>query len=316
MNQENFKTRCGYVTIIGRPNVGKSTLLNQILKKKISITSRKPQTTRHCLLGIRTHDNAQAIYVDTPGIQRETKTQLNRYMNTVASKSLRDVDLILFLLEALVWREEDELVFSMLKSTSTPILCVINKVDKVKDKKKLLPYLEMLKEKMTETKNGEQLKEKYSSQTFNTIFLVSAKTGNGVDDLENAIRQYLPQGPYLFPEDLVTDRQDQFMVCEMIREQLMRHVGDEIPYALTVGLEQFKREDKLLRIYAVIYVERPGQKIILIGKGGEGLKKVGIKARESLERYFGIQVFLKLWVKVKPKWTNDSRYLKQFGYGE
>lgn len=303
MNPENplsVKTRCGYVTIIGRPNVGKSTLLNQILKKKISITSRKPQTTRHCLLGISTHDDAQAIYVDTPGIQRETKTRLNRYMNTVASQSLMDVDLVLFVVEALSWREEDALALKKLNTIPCPILLVVNKVDEIKDKAQLLPYLEMLN----------------SKRTFDASFLISAKTGKGVDELETAIHKYLPEAPYLFPEDAVTDRQDQFMACEMIREQLMRHLGDEVPYALTVGLEQFKREDQLLRIYAVIYVERAGQKVIVIGKGGEGLKRVGTKARESLEHYFGIKVFLQLWVKVKPQWTNDPRWLKKFGYGE
>lgn len=302
MNTENAQvdTRCGYVTIIGRPNVGKSTLLNQILKKKISITSRKPQTTRHCLLGIRTYEDTQAVYVDTPGIQRETKTRLNRYMNTVAFQSLMEVDLVLFVVEALSWREEDEVALKKLNKIACPVLLLVNKVDEIKDKAQLLPYLERLSGK----------------RNFDATFLISAKTGKGVDELESAIRQYLPEGPFLFPEDAVTDRQDQFMACEMIREQLMRHLGDEVPYALTVGLEQFKREEQLLRIYAVIYVERAGQKVIVIGKAGEGLKRVGTKARESLERYFGMKVFLQLWVKVKPQWTNDPRLLKKFGYEE
>ncbi len=297
---QSINTRCGYIAIVGRPNVGKSTLLNQILKKKVSITSRKPQTTRHNLLGIRTQNHAQAIYVDTPGIQRETKTRLNRYMNRVASQSLVDVDVVLFVVEALSWREEDALTLKKLKMLACPVLLVVNKIDSVKDKAQLLPYLDKL--------NAER--------AFQSVFFISAKTGKGVNDLETVIQQCLPVAPYLFPEASVTDRQGQFMASEMIREQLMRHLGDELPYALTVGIEQFKQEDQLLRIYAVIYVEKAGQKAIVIGKGGEGLKQTGTKARESLEAYFGMKVFLQLWVKVKPKWTNDPRWLKAFGYEE
>ena len=248
-HQNESGTRCGYVAIVGRPNVGKSTLLNHILGQKLSITSRKPQTTRHQLLGIKTEGDTQAIYVDTPGLHLRDEKAINRYMNRAASSALKDVDLVLFLVDRDRWTDEDDLVLEKVKQVDCPVLLVVNKIDRLNDKSELLPLLE-------------QLAEKHS---FTEIVPVSALRGHNRDDLEAVIERYLPEGIHLFPEDQVTDRSERFLAAELVREKIMRQLGEEVPYAMTVEIEEFKVSPRLIEISALILVERQGQKKILIG---------------------------------------------------
>ncbi len=290
--------RSGFVAIVGRPNVGKSTLMNHILGQKISITSHKPQTTRHRILGIKSEDGLQVIYVDTPGLHLQAKKAVNRYMNRAASSSLSDVDLILFVLEAGGWTDEDENVLAQLKHAQAPVVAVVNKVDRLNEKSELLPYLA-------------QLSGRYD---FEEVMPVSALKGDNIDALEAAVARRMPEGPPLFPVDQVTDRSERFLAAELVREKLMRNLGKEIPYALTVEIEQFRAEEERLRINALIWVERDSQKRIVIGKGGRVLKEVGRQARLDMERLFGQHVFLELWVKVKEGWSDSERALRNFGY--
>lgn len=291
-------TRCGFVAIVGRPNVGKSTLLNRLVGQKISITAPRPQTTRHRIHGVRTAGPAQAIYVDTPGLHRDARRTLNRYLNRTAQSALHDVDALLFVVEALRWTEEDRYVEALLRDLPVPVVLVVNKVDAVADKRLLLPYLE----------------ERGRSGRYCELFPASAREGDNVDALERRVMDLLPPSVHLFPEDQVTDRSQRFLAAELIREKLTRRLGQEIPYALAVSIENFEELATLIRIRAVIWVERDGQKKIVIGKGGGVLKEIGRLARLDLERELGKKVFLELWVKVREGWSDDARALGTLGY--
>jgi len=290
--------RCGYVAIVGRPNVGKSTLLNHILGQKLSITSRKPQTTRHRILGIVTRDNTQTIYVDTPGIHGDERKAINRYMNRAATSALKDVDLVLFVVDGLKWSPDDDLVMSKIKVSSLPVMLVINKVDEVTDKEALLPRINQL----------------IQQHGFVEVVPVSALRGHNMDRLQELVADRLPVSPPFFPEDQITDRSSRFLAAEIVREKVMRQLGDEVPYELTVEIEEFKQEGKLKRISALILVERDGQKAIVIGDGGQRLKRIGMDSRLDMEKLFGGKVMLSLWVKVKGGWSDDERALKSLGY--
>ena len=290
--------RCGYVALIGRPNVGKSTLLNHLLGQKLSITSHKPQTTRHRILGIKTTDVAQFVFVDTPGIHQRAKRAMNRYMNRAAVSVLEDVDAVVVVVEALRWTQDDDLVLQALQRTKAPVIVAVNKVDKIADKSALLPYLESIAAKLS----------------CAAIIPLSAYKGTNTDVLEAKLSELLPVGAPMFPPDQLTDRSERFLVAEIVREKLMRSLGQEVPYDLTVEIEQFKAEEGLARIGAVIWVERPNQKAIVIGKGGQQLKEVGRQARIDMEHLLGTKVFLQLWVKVKEGWSDDERALQSLGY--
>lgn len=292
--------RCGFVAIVGRPNVGKSTLMNRLLGQKISITSHKPQTTRHRILGIKTSEHYQVVYVDTPGVHLNAKKAVNRYMNKAATSTLSDVDVVVFVVDLARWSEEDDNVLNKLKGLDVPVLLVVNKVDKSKDKEALLPLLGDLDKRMA----------------FAEVIPVSALKGDNVEALEKSLPAYLPPSPPFFPDDQITDRSERFLASEIVREKLMRTLGKELPYALAVEIEQFKEEKGLLTIHALIWVERDSQKKIVIGKGGSHLKLVGQQARQDMERLFGNKVFLQLWVKVKEGWSDDERALKSLGYND
>lgn len=295
---EEAPFRSGFVAIVGRPNVGKSTLMNHILGQKISITSSKPQTTRHRILGIKTTEECQVIYVDTPGVHLNAKKAMNRYMNRAATSSFEEVELILFLVEAGVWTEEDENVLNRLQTVKPPVVLVVNKVDRIKDKEELFPVLEQLSQKMD----------------FASVIPLSALKGSNVKGLEKVVYERLPEGDPVFPEDYVTDRSERFLAAELVREKLMRGLGKELPYSTAVEIESFKEENGMLRIHALIWVERDSQKRIVIGKSGEKLKEVGKQARLDMEKLFGSKVFLQLWVKVKEGWSDNERILNSLGY--
>jgi GTP-binding protein Era len=299
MTETNLQ-RTGYIAIIGRPNVGKSTLLNHLLGQKISITSRKPQTTRQRILGVKTIDETQFIYVDTPGLHDHDGRALNRYMNRAALNALHDVDVVVFLVDARRWNEQDNWVLKQLSKLTVPIILAVNKIDKLSDRAQLLPYMEAASERYK----------------FFKIIPISAKNGDQLADLEKCVSSCLPQQIHLFPADQLTDRSDRFIAAETVREKLMRILGQELPYALTVTIDAFEDEPKIARIAAVIWVEKPSQKPIIIGEGGERLKTVGQKARLDLEKYLDKKVFLKLWVKVKTGWSDDEKSLRQLGYGD
>ncbi len=302
-NQQQIDTenyRCGFIAIVGRPNVGKSTLLNHLLGQKLSITSRKPQTTRHKILGIVTQNNVQAIYVDTPGMHKRETRAINRYMNKEAQSALKDVDLILFVVDGLKWTPDDDLVLEKLQYTDTPVILVLNKVDTVADKAVLLPYVETLSQK----------------RNFSEIIPLSALKGHNLATLHELVGRYLPFAPPMYGEDQITDRSQRFLASEIIREKIMRQMGDEVPYDLTVQIEGFKIEGNLYRIDATILVERDGQKAIVIGEGGQKLKSIGKSARLDMEKLFDAKVMLTLWVKVKGGWSDDERALKSLGYGD
>ena len=291
-------TRCGYVAIVGRPNVGKSTLLNHILGQKLAITSRKPQTTRHRMLGIVTRDKVQAIYVDTPGIHGQERKAINRYMNRAASSALKDVDVVLFVVDGLKWSPDDELVLEKLQKISLPVLLVINKVDTVEDKAALLPHIEQLTQRLP----------------FAEVVPVSALKGHNLDRLHEAVGQRLPFSPPFYDEDQITDRSQRFLAAEMVREKIMRQLGAELPYQITVEIEEFKRDGRILHIHALILVERDGQKKIIIGDKGERIKRIGQEARKDMEVMFDSKIMLNLWVKVKSGWSDDERALRSLGY--
>ncbi len=299
MTDTSFKS--GYVAIIGRPNVGKSTLINRVLGQKLCITSRRPQTTRHRILGIKTDDDSQLIYVDTPGLHIDDKRAMNRYMNRAAASSIDDVDVILFVVDGMNWTKEDESVLERLqKSAKAPVILVVNKVDKLADKEVLLPQIEKLSAEFD----------------FAKVVPISARKGVNLDELETEIKALMPEGELIFPEDQFTDRSSRFLAAELVREQLFRHLGQELPYSITVEIEQFDDEDKMYRIGAVIYVERDGQKSIVIGKGGALLKSVGRDARIEMQALFDKKVFLRLWVKVRDGWGDNERMLKNLGYND
>ena len=296
MNDTDFHS--GYVAIAGRPNVGKSTLLNHILGQKLSITSRKPQTTRHQILGVKTTNTSQVVYVDTPGIHNRRATAINRYMNRAASSVLNDVDIVLFVVQAMQWTEEDEAVLTRLQSVDAPVLLVINKIDKVGDKDMLLPYIE-------------ELSARYN---FAAVTPVSALHADNIDRLEAAVTGLLPMNPPFFAEDQVTDRSVRFLAAEIIREKLIRELGQELPYTSTVEIEKFEEGEKITRIFATIYVESQGQKAIIIGSKGARLKSIGSKARADIETLIDGKVYLQLWVKVREGWSNDEQALRSLGY--
>ena len=293
-------TRCGYVAIVGRPNVGKSTLLNHILGQKLSITSKKPQTTRHQILGIKTEEDLQVIYVDTPGLHNDaTGKALNRYMNKAASEALRHVDLVVFIVDRTAWTEEDEIVLSKLEKLRCPVILAVNKVDLLKDKESLLPWIETLN----------------SKRHFDQIVPISAHKGHNVDQLERAVESYMPEGMHFYPEDQITDRSSRFVAAELVREKLMRNLGDEVPYGTTVEIEEFTQDERgLLTISELILVEREGQKRIVIGDKGERIKVIGRDARLDMERMFEAKIMLNLWVKVKRGWADNERALASLGY--
>ncbi|MEQ4690304.1 GTPase Era [Providencia manganoxydans] len=290
---------CGFVAIVGRPNVGKSTLLNQLLGQKVSITSRKPQTTRHRIMGIHTEDEYQIIYVDTPGLHIEEKRAINRLMNRAASSSIGDVELVIFVVEGTNWTDDDEMVLNKLKSLRCPVILAINKIDNVTDKTVLLPHIGFVSQKMD----------------FLDVVPISAEKGKGVDTIAKIVKQHIPEADHHFPEDYITDRSQRFMASEIIREKLMRFLGDELPYSVTVEIEQFKVMEKGgFHINGLILVEREGQKKMVIGNKGSKLKTIGTEARIDMERLFDTKVHLELWVKVKAGWADDERALRSLGY--
>jgi len=291
---------CGFVAIVGRPNVGKSTLLNQLLGQKISITSRKPQTTRHRIMGVETEGDYQAIFVDTPGLHIEEKRAINRLMNRAANSSLSDVNLVLFLVDGTHWTADDEMVFNKLNKSNFPVVLCINKVDNVKDRNDVMLHMQKLSEKME----------------FVDVVPISAKHDTNIDVLRNHVREHLPIATHHFPEEYVTDRSQRFMASEIVREKLMRFTGDELPYSVTVEIERFdyNPETDGFHINALILVERSGQKKMVIGKGGEKIKTIGREARLDMEALFERKVYLETWVKVKSGWADDERALRSLGY--
>ncbi|CAM3721737.1 MAG: GTPase Era [Rahnella inusitata] len=293
------KNYCGFVAIVGRPNVGKSTLLNELLGQKISITSRKPQTTRHRIMGIHTEGPYQAIYVDTPGLHMEEKRAINRLMNRAASSSIGDVELVIFVVEGTHWTPDDEMVVNKLRDIKAPVLLAINKIDNVTDKSKLLPHLQFLSEQMN----------------FIDIVPMSAEKRINVDTIASIVRKRLPEAIHHFPEDYITDRSQRFMASEIIREKLMRFLGEELPYSVTVEIERFVSNERGgYDINGLILVEREGQKKMVIGNKGSKIKTIGIESRQDMENMFEAKVHLELWVKVKSGWADDERALRSLGY--
>jgi GTPase len=292
--------RCGFTAIVGRPNVGKSTLLNRIIGQKLAITSHKPQTTRHSILGVKTEPGGQIVYVDTPGLHTRGNQPMNRYLNRTAKSALADVDLLLFVVEALRWTEEDEAVLQTISKYGLKAILIVNKVDRIKQKEELLPFLS-------------EISQKY---TFSEVIPLSALNGANVEELEQKVLAAMPEGDNIYPEDQLTDRSERFFAAEFVREQLTQRYAKEIPYSLTVEIEKFEVDKKLYRIHALIWVERPGQKNIIIGKDGEALKEVATQARKEMEKFFGNKVYLRVWVKVKKSWSTDSKSLHQLGYGD
>jgi len=291
-------TRCGYVAIVGRPNVGKSTLLNHILGQKLAITSRKPQTTRHNMLGIKTEGEVQAVYVDTPGLHKQNDKALNRYMNRSASTALKDVDVVVFVVDRMRWTDEDQLVLEKVQHVKCPILLAVNKADRLEDKSELLPHLNWLAEQLPQAE----------------IVPISALQGQNLDTLEKLVGERLPESEHFYPEDQITDRSSRFLAAELIREKIMRQLGAELPYQITVEIEEFKQEGRILHIHGLILVERDGQKKIIIGDKGERIKRIGQEARKDMETMFDSKVMLNLWVKVKGGWSDDERALRSLGY--
>jgi GTP-binding protein Era len=298
VSADNFQ--CGFVALVGRPNVGKSSLLNRLVGQKISITSRRPQTTRHRILGIKTAEHYQIVFVDTPGLHTRQPRAMNRYLNRAAADSLADVDVVVLVVEGKRWQEDDDWVLQKLQDLSCPVIVAVNKVDRITDKQTLLPFLQELA----------------ARRDFVEIVPVSARTGDQLAQLEAAVLKYLPQSPPLYDEDQVTDRSQRFLAAELVREKLFRKLGEEIPYGLTVEIESFREKGGVLHIHALIWVEKTGHKPIVIGNKGQLLKEVGREAREDMQQAFDQKVFLQLWVKVKEGWADDERALRSLGYDE
>jgi len=289
--------RSGYIAIVGRPNVGKSTLLNRLVGEKISIVSRKAQTTRHRITGIVTTDESQFVFVDTPGFQTKYGNALNRAMNRGVTQTLSDVDLVLFVIEAGRYDAKDQAVVRLLPK-DRPVILVINKTDQLKDRTALLPFLAQVS----------------ADHDYAAIVPISATKGKQTDELLAEAHKHLPNEGLMFPEDDLTDKSERFLAAEYIREKVFRLLGDELPYATTVEIEKFEIEGNLRRIFAAIVVDRDGHKAIVIGKGGESLKRIASEARQDMERLFGDKVYLEIWVKVKSGWNDDERLLKSLGY--
>lgn len=290
--------RCGRIVIAGRPNVGKSTLLNRILGRKLSITSRKPQTTRWCLLGIKTGPACQFLYVDTPGIEYRHFDSLNRHMRRELNNALACVDVVLLVIEAMRWTEADAEAATSLRDVKVPVLLVINKIDKLRRRAQLLPFMA----------------DVAAHGVFTEIVPVSARKGENIVRLERAVQGLLPQAPPAYPEEQLTDRSTSFLVAEMIREKLTRKLGAELPYRLAVTVDRFHESANLVRIQATVWVESTSQKAIVVGKGGTLLKSAGTQARADMEKLLGRRVFLRTWVKVRHRWTDDSKALGMLGY--
>ncbi len=289
---------CGYIALIGRPNVGKSTLMNRILDHKISITSRKPQTTRHSIVGVRTEEAYQFVYVDTPGIHQGVKKAMNRMMNKTAIRVLNDVDVIVWLIDGLHWKPEDEYVLSLVTAANVPCVLVINKVDTVPDKLQLLPWMERMA----------------ARHAFAAIIPLSAKTGIQVDTLHKQLQTFLPESPHLFPDDQLTDRSLTFLCAELLREKIFRRCGDELPYATTVIIESYKDTGQLVRVDALVLVDRESHKRMIIGDKGTKLKEMATQARLDMEELIGKKVFLQCWCKVKSGWSDNDKILHELGY--
>jgi len=293
-----MKTRCGFVAVVGRPNVGKSTLINAIMGKKISIVTNKPQTTRHRILAVHTDGDTQIVFVDTPGIHRKAARAMNRLMNRTATSALADADLVLFVAEAIRWTEEDDDVLLRLKSIEAPVIALLNKVDRVHPKERLL----------------ESLAAMSARHEFAEIFPISALKKDNLRELMHAIPDFLPESPPLFPEQMQTDRSVEFRAAEVVREKLMQMLHQEVPYGLTVQIERYATEGEQVMIDAIIWVDRDSQKGIVVGKGGQVLKTVGQSARLDLCEQLGSRVHLELWVKVKDNWSDSEQDLLRLGY--
>ena len=296
MNNREEKT--GTVSLIGKTNVGKSTLLNQLIEQKVSITSRKPQTTRQRLLGIKTTGKNQTIYVDTPGFHQGQKRALNKFMNKVALNSIEGVDIVLFVVDSLNFTEVDQYLLDRIPKDTDNVILVINKIDKILKKENLLPFMESISK----------------SYDFDALIPISALKGNNVKELEQEINSRLPLADHLYPRDQIADSSERFLASEIIREKCITRVGDEVPYRLTVIIDNFKEESRLVNIDATIYVEKNSQKGIVIGEQGKRLKAIGTAARKELEKMLDIKIMLRLWVKVKKNWTNDNNALNLMGY--
>ena len=298
IKSKNKKTYCGYVTILGRPNVGKSTLLNNFIGQKLSITSRKPQTTRRHTIGVNTDENYQIIYIDTPGLQNSPGNAMNRYMNKEATNALAGIDVLVYVVEALKWTALDEHILGLIKDNTAPVILAINKMDKIKDKETMLPFLKELSGKMS----------------FKEIIPVSALSRKSLRPLEKSIKKLLPAGPFQYPDDQITDKSQRYFAAEFIREKLIKRLGEELPYTTTVTIDSFVEKKKIIHIDAIIWVATKGQKTIVIGKKGAGLKAIGEQARKDMERMFENKVFLRTWVKVKAKWMDNELAIKQLGF--
>ena len=295
-----LKQYCGYVSIIGKPNVGKSSIINTILKKKISITSRKSQTTRNNILGVKTSKNKQIIFIDTPGMHIKSQKTMNKILNKSAQGIIDDSDIILFVLQRLALDTEDRLILEKLNGIKPKIICVINKIDEVENKNRLLPFIDMLSEKYK----------------FEEIHMISAKNDDGIDNLLSTIEEQLPENNHLYDENFdVQDKNNSFMFSELIREKIIRKLGDELPHDTFVEIDLVKDRKDITEIHATIYVTRKSQKQIVIGSQGEVLKQIGKQARLEIERYLNRKVFLKTWVKVKKNWNSDSGFIQSLGVG-
>jgi len=291
---------CGHVALIGRPNVGKSTLMNHLLKQKISITSRKPQTTRHRILGISTSALGQIIYLDTPGMHSNEQRALNRYLNRTADTTLLGVDAVVWLIDGLVWQDYDDIILKKLEQTGLPVILAVNKVDKIKDKENILAFFDQAQHRFP----------------FKCLLPLSALQGTNLEKLETELLGLLPECELIYPEDQITDRSERFLSAEIVREKLTRRLGAELPYSLTVQVELYEELPNITKIYIVIWVERSSQKNIVVGTEGEMLKKIGMDARLDIEKLIGQKVFLKLWVKVKRGWADNERSLSSLGFNE
>lgn len=292
--------KSGYVALIGQPNVGKSTLMNHLLGQKISITSRKPQTTRHRILGIKTTKKGQAIYIDTPGMHKNEKKALNRYLNRTADAILLEVDVVIWLIDGLAWQTHDQIILKKLKHANRPVILAVNKIDKVRDKESILSFFN----------------EAQKKAPFQEMIPISALKKINLERLETLIFERLPENGLIYPAEQVTDRPLRFLAAEIIREKLTRRLGDELPYALTVDIDRYEEQEQITKIYAIILIERESQKNIVIGKQGEMLKKVGIDARLDIEKLIKKKVYLQLWTKVKKGWADSEQALKNLGFGD
>lgn len=294
----DLDTRCGFVAIVGRPNVGKSSLLNVILGQKVSITSFKPQTTRHQILGIKTKDKKQTVYVDTPGIHQGAHKALNRQMNKVAHQAMLDVNAIILVIEALKWTHEDEKVAQMIQNHSAPVAIAINKIDLVKEKSQLLAFMQEVSAKLPQAE----------------IIPLSVRGRQQINIVEQWVDKHIPPSPFYFPVEQQFNHTERFHLSEMIREKLMRQLGQELPYAIDVQIEALEHQENIIHVHGLIYAEREGQKPIIVGKNGQMLRDIGTKAREEMERFYGKKVCLKLWVKVKEGWSDNRHALQEMGY--